>query len=533
MKKLATLFLGAAAVMSAAAADYTVTPAEGWPGKTLGSFTITFSQPVTVSDDSGISVDYNLGTDVSKTGVTGGMSLAADGNSLTCTFTRGDIYVGKKQPFASQSYKPGSTTVREGGMDFHINAGAYTVGGADGAELTISYFISDTPQINATFFPAPGEVESLGTITVSFGEGNVAAWGENPSASLYRGGSVNANPNYTYAVVDGLLTLTPAAAVTTPGSYELTVAAGSYTVNGEAGPELKAEYSIPTPPAPPAEDFAFTAQPSTAAWQEALGTVTLTFDGEVTIAEGFVKAVQYDFPGNLYTNNNFASETTFDGVNLGNGLHADGNKLFFANATTGGIRQGWTPFSGYGTLQPGFLTLYIREGSYFVNGVPGKEIVLNYYISDDAPAFFTVFDATPEDGDEIEKLDTITLEFIEEDVDITLEGSANGSITRDGEPVDAMVVVTREDEITLNVTVTPAQTAAGEYEVTIPEGAFQIQGIDNTPVVVTYTIADDQSGVEGLRATEATVNVYDLQGRKVSEETKGIRIVNGKKSLNR
>ena len=46
-------------------------------------------------------------------------------------------------------------------------------------------------------------------------------------------------------------------------------------------------------------------------------------------------------------------------------------------------------------------------------------------------------------------------------------------------------------------------------------------------------ILEDTDGIERLRTidTDGTERVYDLQGRRVSESTKGIVIKNGKKVL--
>lgn len=510
MNKLATLLCGAAVALGAApAAAYTVVPAEGWPGQSFGSFTVNFDQAVAVSDASGISVDYNIGAGTDKYDVTGGMTLAADGNSLTVTFDRGDIYVGKQKPFASQSFKPGSTTVKEGDMIFHINAGAYTVGGAEGEALTISYYIADENPFggpvtyNATFTPAPGEVTELGDITVSFGEGNTVTVDEYPDYALLLDGQMT----YAYFEVSAqgdAVTFKAPATLTAPGTYELIIGEGTISVNGTAQGELRASWLIAQAAA---QEFPFTSAPSQTQWLTSLKDIYLTFDGEVTIDPNFVKAAQYDFEGCLYTNNNFASEDTFGGQYLGNGLHTDGNTLFFGIAKTGGITEGWEPYSGYGKFKGGILTVYVREGSYFVNGVPGKEIALHFYISDRAPLFFTEFDAVPEDGDEIDVLDEITLEFIEEDVDITLVPGMQGRVLRDGEELDAVVAVKLIDSITLGLTVIPAQTQAGSYTVELPTGVFRIQGIDNTPVKVDYTVTGNAQSDITVTPAEGEVNL--------------------------
>lgn len=591
---------------SAFATNYTVTPAEGWPGAQLESpIVLTFDDAVEVVKTDGTYVTYNMPAQTTTTtNVNKGMELTADGNKLNLTLTRnsGIVKVGTTKPFASMASVAGGPAVKEGGMQFRIEAGAFTVGGVDNEEIILNYYISnekpavdmsytnDVPEgwqitfqtINltfgsevavveaatsvdyttasglntgntggisttaegnvltikftrkavkqgtsgifkttspalvagdfiitipagsytvageagpeivlnyyvsnneptynyeATFTPSNAEaIEELGAMKAAF-DGKTAAWNENAEVTLKYNG-VAVETSLSLSVENGALVVTPATAFTEGGTYTLSIPTEAYNVDGKKNQPLEYTWTVTEKVLP--ADFDFSVTPAQNKWQSEVQYFELTFDGEVAVVPGSSKQVAYNFEGNKYLTNMFANEY----------FKAEGDKLLFAAA--GPRTTGWEPFAGYGQFAGGEFTLTIQEKSFTVNGVPNKAITLKYYVSESKPLFFSEFDADPEQG-EVESLDTINLDFFEayENVEI-VNDAVVGSITRNGEPVDATVTIAPvfDDELTMEVTIDPAQTLPGEYKVMLPADFFTVEGLLNDAYVFSYSIAE-------------------------------------------
>ena len=81
--------------------------------------------------------------------------------------------------------------------------------------------------------------------------------------------------------------------------------------------------------------------------------------------------------------------------------------------------------------------------------------------------------------------------------------------------------------------VTEPITTNGTYILEIPDGYFtDINGRDVKGVTLKYTVKND-GGTNGIEQVTDNANctVYDLMGRKVETPTRGIYIINGKKTI--
>ena len=79
--------------------------------------------------------------------------------------------------------------------------------------------------------------------------------------------------------------------------------------------------------------------------------------------------------------------------------------------------------------------------------------------------------------------------------------------------------------------VTEPVTANGTYILEIPDGYFvDKNGKEIKGTTLKYTVKNDGTGIDGI-TIDADNAAYDLMGRKVEKATRGIYIVNGKKTI--
>lgn len=479
--------------------DYSVTPEQGWV-KSLEGFTVVFGSPVEVTE-AATKVSYNIGQTGETLDCTAGMTTVGEGNMINVLFDRGPVNVGKAKPF--KSMLAGSATVREGDMIFVIPEGTYTVGGQPGPEITLTYFISDNGPVvlyDPIFTPASGSTLSAldfsNMIGISFGEGNKVAWTNNYS-SVYlslNGKQLDTNLAVAFAPDNTTLYVYPDPAVTAPGTYTLTVPADAYTVNGNPNQDITATYTIEAT----STDFDYSVWPPVDRWQSSYQGSQLYFDGEVTINPDMNKQVAFNYDGLLYTNNMFANEY----------FRANGNCLEFASNSP--RTTGWSPYgSSYGDFKGGELTLTIKEGSYLVNGVPGGEITLTYYVTEDYPSFFD--NDVQIDNNEV--LSSFTMEFFDDNVAIDLINAEGCYVqTFEGENV-AKVTLSLDNEFTVRGVVEPAVAVAGDYGIFINGDNFKINGLwFDGCAISTHVDGGEVPPMDPITVTPAQGNVDKVDG---------------------
>ena len=217
----------------------------------------------------------------------------------------------------------------------------------------------------------------------------------------------------------------------------------------------------------------------------------------------------------------------------------------------------------------GEYTLTIPEGTFGdaafaadpTTGHCNPELTYTYYVVEDTVPDepvkpetvqdFKPSGITPTDSSEIEALKTITLIFTEKPA---LAAEAQ-PITLAGNDTLLTATLAAGEENTLAITLTDTLKVAGEYTLTIPEGAFgdadfaddPAVGHCNPELVYTYTIKepepvepDEPSSITETQQDAEHIAVYNLQGVLVLETDdaadlktlqNGAYIVNGKKMI--
>ena len=76
----------------------------------------------------------------------------------------------------------------------------------------------------------------------------------------------------------------------------------------------------------------------------------------------------------------------------------------------------------------------------------------------------------------------------------------------------------------------------GTYQVIVPSYSIYNKGWTNAAtrrcnpeLILTFTVENNDTAIEGVDSEQGIKTIYDLSGRKVENPAKGIYIVNGKK----
>lgn len=168
----------------------------------------------------------------------------------------------------------------------------------------------------------------------------------------------------------------------------------------------------------------------------------------------------------------------------------------------------------------------------------GVRTLVTYTLTGDAPAG-EIIDVTPANGATVEQLSYILFTFNSipnktEDATIVPRLYAQGS----SELIPVEYTTLKEGSTSSFVEfeqaallVTEPVTANGTYILEIPDGYFvDKNGKEIKGTTLKYTVKNDGTGIDGI-TIDADNAAYDLMGRKVEKATRGIYIVNGKKTI--
>ena len=168
----------------------------------------------------------------------------------------------------------------------------------------------------------------------------------------------------------------------------------------------------------------------------------------------------------------------------------------------------------------------------------GVRTLATYTLTGDAPAG-EIIEVSPANNATVEKLSYILFTFNSipnktEDTAIAPRLYAQGS----SELIPVEYTTHKEGSTSAFVefeqaalVVTEPVTAKGTYILEIPDGYFvDKNGKEIKGITLKYTVENDGTGIDEI-TTDATNAAYDLMGRKVENPTRGIYIVNGKKTF--
>lgn len=187
----------------------------------------------------GITVSFNKATKVE----------IAEGKSNATTLKNGSSDVAiTTEVFGSNKYLikvADNAADADGTYTLTIPAGTLNVDGLENKEIKVVYNVKHVVGENETIDPVEGSYSALSAFTVTFVNATDVATVKNAAKPylLASGGNTTTVKNVT-AKESNKLYMPLSSELTTEGSYTLVIPAGSYTVDGENGTELRFEYTI-------------------------------------------------------------------------------------------------------------------------------------------------------------------------------------------------------------------------------------------------------------------------------------------------
>ena len=90
-------------------------------------------------------------------------------------------------------------------------------------------------------------------------------------------------------------------------------------------------------------------------------------------------------------------------------------------------------------------------------------------------------------------------------------------------------MVTAEDSEAVEVTITyPTEVGQTELVITVTDKNNVLYPDNKATYTITFSVA---TGINALAAEDGKAVIYDMNGRRVSRNAKGVLIINGKKQL--
>ena len=371
--------------------DYTVEPAEGWQ-KEIAQVSFSFGGEVGVVTNDATSIDYNIGVTNETLNCTRGTELVADGNTLTITMNRGALTPGKAKPFNSMASMSGGKTLGDPcPIEFTIPAGAFTVDGEANTEpIVVKYTLStedpNPATANVTASPAEGVLAEPTKIFNFAFEGEIASANYDfvtvecmttagvktfTGSEQYLSTEIFQSPNMTVTCAKNVeigATGVFSADQTDPlaaGDVIFTIPAGTYTLNGEPGPEVKITYTLEAEPEPEAKT---TITPEADSHNAALPEVVINF------GEGKVPAWTSGSPS-IYWNGLPGSNAAGKYFSLTNNAAGEGYKCAYSVRDNSLVIT--IPNEG---ITPGMYEFSISN--YTVNEEAGEKLSFNIYVDE-------------------------------------------------------------------------------------------------------------------------------------------------------
>lgn len=282
-----------------------------------------------------------------------------------------------------------------------------------------------------------------------------------------------------------------AVTITEQGTWTLTIKAGALTLDGDSNAEITATFSVAS------DNPTYPLSPLPGTLIDDFSQFTIYFPGATEVEFARVHPVTLEGEG-------FSVPTWF----------VDGRE----NATEFIIQFRQTPYL------EGVYTLTIPEGTFTVDGQPSAEVVAHYSFKPD-------FKLTPTPGSKVENVNELILEYPYAQ-NVEFIGSTYSFTFSDGggyaAPGYNCEAVEGAEHPTFRLTLLEGadQPALGTYNFYIFDGAFLIDGVENKPVIVPYTIDHPVSTDWTVSPTETIVyNQYGLYWTFLFDESASVSIV--------
>lgn len=323
------------------------------------------------------------------------------------------------------------------------------------------------------------KVEEISVVKVSFNkisaEEYFSGW-EFPNATFTNGTkTVSAIVNYDWMSEseNRVMTVTPIdeseefVPITEPGTWTMTIAAGTFTYYGETNAEIKAEYTIEAAALP----YTITPEPGTVV--EDLSQITIDF--------GSVSSVEYNdvaitIAGPQYN----GASTDVNGTGSTRIVH-------FTNPTV-----------------EGDYTVTFPAGAFTLDGEASKEVIATY-------TFHKSYLLTPESGSTLESFEVVisfphaTSVELSDNAEMTLTNHNSYAVPRLSCVKDATASI---PTFVLTIPEGAQKPAVGTYDMMIEEGAFIIDGKPSVGITAEYTI-DHEVSADYIIDPDGNVVPYD------------------------
>lgn len=317
---------------------------------------------------------------------------------------------------------------------------------------------------NYTLTPASGEtVEEISVVKISFNqisaEEYFSSW-EFEEATFTNGETtVKALVNYDWMgeSENRVMNVTPIddekepIVITTPGTWTMTIAAGTFSYNGETNGEITAEYTIAAQTSP------YTITPESGSVVEDLSSITIEFPGVTTIEYN-------DTPITMVGEEYNASTTDVAGT-------GNSRKVSFRNPTAGGE-----------------YTVTFPAGAFTLDGKASEEATAVYTFQ---PSYLL----TPASGSTLKSFEVAIsfpnatkVEYVGGVSSIVLTNNSSYASPSINCVKDATASV---PTFVLTLPESAQKPALGNYDLIIDEGAFNIDGKENTAIFASYLIEPD------------------------------------------
>lgn len=453
MKKIYTTLMLAAAAFSASAQDYTVWPAND---ATVAEFTkviFTFGEndDIEVGDDEYLLL---LDSNYESYNVVGSVG-EADNQFVVCYFNR-----------QQGSMDGASTLSTKGSYNLSIGAGAFKINGVANENMNYKFTIDPAYVSPFTYTINPKEpvVSKIEKIKITFPKATEVTENGLNTTSLRDEREVGVRLNTS--IEGNVYTIAPFEAVTTQGSYVLTVPANTLKIDGTVfGEEIIMQYMV----SPEEGDFTVVASPAEGNIYSFGKDIKVTFEGASTVAYTPTDTPEAISMKRLSSGEEGDEGETVIGSVLPYALTIDGNTISF------NLPEGF-PFVA------GTYEVTIPAAGIKVDGAnPADDIILTYNLKN------LIASWNPK-APEVEELTTIAVTFPE--ISTLAEDVTAGDIVVKDVNLDAIilsnaVIMTNKVEITLR---DQNQLVAGHsYQAIIPAGYLIMDGeVYNNELTNTY-----------------------------------------------
>ncbi|MCM1067120.1 MAG: hypothetical protein NC418_06070 [Muribaculaceae bacterium] len=443
-------------------------------------------------------------------------------------------YADKAITLEGADFTTATTFVSGTGTEFYIQfgtlptvAGDYTVTIPEGA-FTIDGEPSEAVSATFTYEPiwklspeAGAQVESLTEIIIEFPKATSAEFVGNEISFILTNGSTYAAPGMICEAVEGSahpafrVSLSPEAQQPPMGTITFIAAEGSFIVDGEECPEIKASYVLEH-----AVATGYTVDPAdhVLVFSEYGCMWTFIFDESAQLSAASAK----DFASQV--------KVTLNGADLV--YDSDYMAMFESNMLLMGIVNS-------DVLKAGELKVSIPAGAILVSGTPAPAIEETFTVV--APKAYT-FTTDPADGATVNSLASITVAFPEA-ATAELFNRYGISLTRGYDYRAQSITVTELTDAavpTFKIDFTDAPDQAGAYTFACRIGTFTLDTNQESPEISISLNFQPQTGIDGITASpDGRYTVVSIAGRVIltdasADEVKalphGFYIINGKKA---